>query len=182
MNNSRTRDKLNTTVNAGSMADIAFLLLIFFLVTTTIAVDKGIMVKLPPYDPNPVSTPMNKRNVYSILVNKDNQLMVRGSFMDVQDLRSNVKRFIMNPEHEPDLAKHPTKAVVSITNDQSTNYKNYLEVYNEVKAAYTELRDEYATEHYDQTYANCTTKERDKIRNTIPLVISEAEPTDYALD
>ena len=86
------RDKLNNEINAGSMADIAFLLLIFFLVTTTIDVDKGVLVKLPPWsEEDPETLTLKKRNVFSVLVNADNALLVRGEPADVDELRERAR-------------------------------------------------------------------------------------------
>ena len=83
-------------VNAGSMADIAFLLLIFFLVTTTIGVDQGINRLLPRYEPNPVVPNINERNILTVLVNKDNQLLVNEKLVDIKDLRQTAIDFIEN--------------------------------------------------------------------------------------
>ncbi len=171
---------MKNEINAGSMADIAFLLLIFFLVTTTIAEDKGVLVKLPPWsnDP-PENLKMNTRNVYSVLVNADNQLLVRGEPMKVEDLKDNTKLFISNPRREEDKAENPKKAIISLKNDRGTKYRTFLTVYNELKAAYSELRDEEAGKRYGKKYANLTKDQRAAIRAEIPLVISEAEPSDF---
>jgi biopolymer transport protein ExbD len=142
---SSSREKISTEINAGSMADIAFLLLIFFLVTTQIVEDKGILVKLPVWsEEEPEITKMNSRNVYSVLVNAQNQLLVRGEPMEIPNLKDNAKEFISNPSNKEDFAESPQKAIISLKNDRGTNYKTYLEVYNELKAAYTELRNESA--------------------------------------
>ena len=167
-------------VNAGSMADIAFLLLIFFLVTTTIDVDKGVLVKLPPWsDDEPEIEKINTRNVYSVLVNANDQLLVRGEPQSVKTLRANAKEFIMNPNKREDMAEEPTKAIISIKNDRGTSYKTYLEVYNELKAAYNELREEAANRQYGKSFEFLSKDLRRKIRSEIPLVISEAEPTNF---
>ena len=111
-------------INASSMADIAFLLLIFFLVTTEIVEDKGILVKLPPWSNEPPETQrLNERNVFSVLVNKDNNLLVRGEPTQLADLRERAKEFIINPTDRSDLAASPTKAIISLKNDRGTNYK-----------------------------------------------------------
>ena len=175
-----SRSRLNNEINAGSMADIAFLLLIFFLVTTTIDVDKGVLVKLPPWSNEPPEiSKMKTRNVYSVLVNASNQLLVRGQEMRLDELREKTKEFISNPERREDLAEAPTKAIISLKNDRGTNYETYLEVYNELKAAYNELRNEMALRQHGKEYEFCTTEQRRTIRNAIPLVISEAEPTAF---
>ena len=107
------RDRMSNEINAGSMADIAFLLLIFFLVTTTIVEDKGITVKLPPWsEEEPDITRLKTRNVFSVLVNAQDQLLVRGEIMPVSKLREDAKLFIANPYNRPDMAEKPTKAII----------------------------------------------------------------------
>lgn len=168
-------------INAGSMADIAFLLLIFFLVTTTIAEDKGVLVKLPPWsDEPPEQMRLNKRNVFSVLVNAQNQLLVRGQLLDIDKLKDDAKEFIMNPNNREDMAEKPTKAIISLKNDRGTKYETYLKVYNELKAAYNELRNEEATKRYNKSFEFLDKDRQKEIRQAIPLVISEAEPTDLA--
>ena len=180
MAHTKTRDRFANVINAGSMADIAFLLLFFFLVTTTILEDKGILVKLPPWsDEPPDITKLKTRNVFSVLVNASNQLLVRGEPMQVSDLRERTKEFISNPQHLDNLAETPANAIISLKNDRGTNYKTYLSVYNELQAAYNELRNETALKRYGKEYEYCTAEQRIKIRNEIPLVISEAEPTSF---
>jgi len=175
------KDRVSNEINAGSMADIAFLLLIFFLVTTTIDVDKGVLVKLPPWsDEEPDITKLNKRNVFSVLVNAQNQLLVRGELAKVNELKERTKEFIANPAKREDLAESPNKAIISLKNDRGTKYKTYLEVYNEVKAAYSELWNEECMRKYGQPYSDdLPLAIRKEIRSKFPLVISEAEPTNF---
>jgi len=162
------------------MADIAFLLLIFFLVTTQIVEDKGILVKLPVWsEEEPEITKMNSRNVYSVLVNAQNQLLVRGEPMEIPNLKDNAKEFISNPSNKEDFAESPQKAIISLKNDRGTNYKTYLEVYNELKAAYTELRNESAGKKYGKGFDELSSDQQAEIRLMIPLIISEAEPTNF---
>lgn len=175
-----TRDRMKNEINAGSMADIAFLLLIFFLVTTTIAEDKGVLMKLPPWsEDEPDNLKMKTRNVYSILVNADNQLLVRGEPAELDRLKDNTKDFISNPRKESDKAETPTKAIIMLKNDRGTKYETYLEVLNEVKAAYNELRDEMSERQYGIAYEFASKEQRKTVRDAIPLVISEAEPTAF---
>jgi biopolymer transport protein ExbD len=170
-------------INAGSMADIAFLLLIFFLVTTTIVEDKGILVKLPPWsDEEPEIQKFKTRNVYSVLVNAQNQLLVRGQQMNIRDLREETKQFIANPTGREDLAESPKRAIISLKNDRGTNYKTYLEVYNELQAAYNELWEEESFKRFNTAYENLSSTNKRIIRNEFPLVISEAEPTSYGTE
>lgn len=142
-------------INAASMADIAFLLLIFFLMLTTIASDKGIFRKLPPWpDENtpPPEVDVNQRNVFIILVNSQDRLLVEGDVMNVRDLREATKEFIANPAGRKDLAVSPQEAVVSLKADRGTSYDMYITVNNELAAAYNELRDEYAQRKFQTSY------------------------------
>lgn len=176
-----SRDRMKNEVNAGSMADIAFLLLIFFLVTTTVVEDKGILVKLPPWSDEEVDpTKLNKRNVFSVLVNADNQLLVRGELADVGELKDRAKEFIMNPAESDQFAESPDVAIISLKNDRGTAYGTYLEVYNELKAAYNELWNDEAQKRYGEEYSVEMDKEKRRaIQAKIPLVLSEAEPTNF---
>ena len=167
-------------VNAGSMADIAFLLLIFFLVTTTIDIDKGIPVKLPPYSEEPPpSLAMKKRNVYRVVVNASNQLLVRDEQMKLVELKENAKKFISNNGKDPELSVSPKSAIISLQNDRGTNYETYLTVYNELKAAYSELWDDYAMLKYQRLFKDIDPEQQKIVKADIPLVISEADPTDF---
>lgn len=181
MAKTRSRDRASNEINASSMADIAFLLLIFFLVTTTIVEDKGITVKLPPWsEEEPDITKLKTRNVFSVLVNAQNQLLVRGEVMRIQNLRERAKEFIANPQRREDLAEKPTKAIISLKNDRGTNYKTYLEVYNELKAAYSELWDELSRKKFGMPYSeDMPFAYRKAIKDEIPFVLSEAEPTAF---
>ena len=181
MAKTKTRDRMNNEINAGSMADIAFLLLIFFLVTTTIAEDKGILVQLPPWsDEEPDITKLKERNVYSVLVNAQNQLLVREQPMSLSRLREDAKEFIANPGNAPDRAESPKNAIISLKNDRGTEYDTYLAVYNELKGAYEELWDEVAQRRYGEPYTEeMELAKRKAIRSEIPFVLSEAEPTNF---
>ncbi|KGE89431.1 ExbD/TolR family protein [Phaeodactylibacter xiamenensis] len=176
-----TRDRMSNEINAGSMADIAFLLLIFFLVTTTIVEDKGITVKLPPWsEEEPDITKLKKRNVFSVLVNAQDQLLVRGEPARIEELRGRAKEFISNPSKLENLAEKPTKAIISLKNDRGTSYDAYLTVYNELKAAYSELWDELSQRRYGVPYSeDMPFAYKKAIREEIPFVLSEAEPTAF---
>lgn len=159
-------------LNASSMADIAFLLLIFFLVSTVIDVEKGIFVKLPPLTDEPPPF-YQDRNLLSLKINYSDELMVEGEQLDLMHLREKVKEFILNPQHRRDLAESPLKAVVSLQNDRSTTYGTYLFVYNEVKGAYHDLWDHEAANVYGSAYKTLSKKQQKDIRSKIPLLISE---------
>ena len=174
------KNRMRNEINAGSMADIAFLLLIFFLVTTTIAEDKGVLVKLPPFSEEPPpDVRLNTRNIYSVMVNAQNQLLVRGELMKIEELKANAKIFILNPDKRSDMSDDPTKAIISIKNDRGTKYKTYLEVYNELKAAYNELWEEAAMTKFGKNLEDLKPSQQKEIKDAIPLVISEAEPTKF---
>lgn len=175
-----SRDRMKNEINAGSMADIAFLLLIFFLVTTTIVEDSGILVKLPPWsDEEPDITKLKTRNVYSVLVNANNQLLVRGEEQKLRDLKENTIKFITNPTRQEDLAESPKKAIISLKNDRGTNYKTYLEVYNELRAAYNEIWETQSQKVHGKSFEDLPIAYKKAIRGEFPLVISEAEPTAF---
>lgn len=166
-------------INAGSMADIAFLLLVFFLVTTTIQSDSGLPVLLPPYIESDEVVEKSKRNVFAVQINALDQMLVRDQPATVEVLRERAKEFIMNPSRREDLAVSPKKAVISLLNDNGTSYEMYIAVYNELKAAYNELWNDAAQAKYGRNYPDLTKKEKQTIRKGIPLVISEAEPTSF---
>ncbi|TAK41520.1 MAG: biopolymer transporter ExbD [Saprospiraceae bacterium] len=168
-------------INASSMADIAFLLLVFFLVTTTIDVERGITVRLPEWSEKKTEqVDMKKRNVFSVLVNAQNQLLVRSELEKIENLREKAKEFIMNPNGNPELAEAPNTAIISLKNDRGTSYETYIEVYNELKAAYNELWDEESMRLNHQHYSEDLPKaKKDIIKLKIPFVLSEAEPTAY---
>ena len=141
-------------VNAGSMADIAFLLLIFFLVTTTIETDSGINRKLPPTD-EVVDPPIIKeRNIFTVVVNKNNQLLVEEKPMEISEIRQAAMEFLDNGGGKDEEAcsyckgsadtsssDNPVKAIISLKNDRETSYKIYIAVQNELVAAYNDLRE-----------------------------------------
>ena len=141
-------------VNAGSMADIAFLLLIFFLVTTTIETDSGINRKLPPIEDVEDPPIIKQKNIFTVVVNKNNQLLVEEELTDVSDLRSMAIEFLDNGggegeeacdycqgDRDPKSSDNPDKAIISLKNDRETSYKIYIAVQNELVAAYNDLRD-----------------------------------------
>ncbi|AXG69401.1 biopolymer transport protein ExbD/TolR [Kordia sp. SMS9] len=155
-------------VNAGSMADIAFLLLIFFLVTTTFEEDKGINRKLPPMPPPGVTPPIIKqKNLFTVLVNKNNDLLVEEEVMEMKDLRKAAIDFLDNGggtnekgesctyckgKKDPESSDHPNKAIISVRNDRETNYKTFMSVQNELVGAYNELRNRESQRLYKRDY------------------------------
>lgn len=169
-------------INAGSMADIAFLLLVFFLVVTTMDIDKGIVTKLPPWPdentPPPENLQQNRRNLFVVLVNAQDQLLVNGEWAKVEDLRASTKKFIDNNGVNPSLSVSPQKAIVSLQNDRGTSYNMYVQVQNELRAAYRELRDAQAMNKFGKPYDQLTVDQGEDIKDMYPMRISEAEPKD----
>ena len=173
-------------INAGSMADIAFLLLIFFLVTTTMDVDSGISRKLPPMPEENVEIPeIHKRNIFVVLINKNNKILAGiGSPTNVieingdgsiSSLKDDVKTFITNNGESPNSSDSPDKAVVSLQNQEGTSYKTYIEVQNELTKAYNELRDEKSNIDYGKDFNRLDNEEQKKIKDFFPMKVSEAE-------
>jgi len=177
-------------INAGSMADIAFLLLIFFLVTTTMDVDSGITRRLPPPVETPEDIKIKERNVLNVLVNKNDRLLVDGKPGDIRTLKDVAKRFMTPvfpddpkfPETElvniPMLGDvHISKGVISLKNDRGTSYDMYIRVQNELARAFNELRDELSSRRFGLKYSALTDEEQIKaINEAVPMRISEAEP------
>ncbi|HMQ47967.1 MAG TPA: biopolymer transporter ExbD [Saprospiraceae bacterium] len=172
----RTRE--STSINASSMADIAFLLLIFFLVTTKILSDQGIAVKLPPWVEEEVLQEIPDRNVLKVYVNAANELLVEGKELPLAKLRETTMHFIENPLRRDDLPDSPQKAVVSLVHDRGTAYSTYLAVYNELNGAYRDLWEKQAQQQFGRTFDKLSEKHQKSIRTAIPFVISEAEPAD----
>lgn len=165
--------RLSNEVNAGSMADIAFLLLIFFLVTTTIASDKGLRVLLPPWSPDQEQTAINDSNIFNVKINALNELLVEGKRSQITELRQKAKFFIQT-QGDKELP-----GIISLQNDRGTNYEMYLAVYDEVKGAYNELWEEIAQQKYHLPYPSLDRKKKQMIQDIYPLVISEAEATEH---
>ncbi|MCO6499375.1 MAG: biopolymer transporter ExbD [Vicingus serpentipes] len=164
-------------INAGSMADIAFLLLIFFLVTTTMDTDTGLIRRLPP-PPEEITEDNDKirqRNIFEILVNANDQLLVEGEYIQVSELRAKAKEFIKTNPAYPSVAdvtnaSYPnmpefkeedvpvfgkmlvSKQIVSLQNDNGTSYEMYIKVQNELIAAYKELRNELSNQKFGKSY------------------------------
>lgn len=165
-------------INAGSMADIAFLLLIFFLVTTTMDTDKGIAIVLPPLTPPDQiqQTPEKERNVLEILINSRDDLLVEGERVRITDLTELTTTFLTNNGADPRYSDSPQKAIVSLKNDRGTSYSIYIKVQNELKRAYNELRDKEASIRYNKNYEDLSPTEQKVVKEMYPIKVSEAEP------
>lgn len=157
-------------VNAGSMADIAFLLLIFFLVTTTIETDSGLDRMLPPIEPPTEEPPVIKeKNIFTVNINRNGQLLVEEEITDIEKLREKAMAFLDNggapqgsPEYcsyckgkrNPESSDNPTKAIISLKNDRETKYNVYITVQNELVGAYNELRNREAQRLYNRDFTD----------------------------
>lgn len=186
-------------INAGSMADIAFLLLIFFLVTTTMDTDTGLIRKLPPpiEDITEEQDKVKQRNIFEILVNANDQLLVEGEYMEVTELREAAKRFIASEPGNPNMPEFKeteieglglvpvSKQIISLQNDNGTSYEMYIKVQNELVGAYNELRNEFAMQKFNKSFTELVQKSGSSdaiemkmkaVKKFYPQRISEAEP------
>lgn len=172
----------NPEINSSSMADIAFLLLIFFLVTTTIQTNKGLSTTLPPHSDDPIKSELNDRNVYKIHINSLNNILVEDApFSSYFKLKSDVREFILNNGKDPLLSDSPQDAVVSLHMNRGTHYKRFIEVMDAVQGVYYEIYSERVGLKANE-YRNLDMKipeqkvKYDQGRLGIPMNISIAEP------
>ena len=193
-------------LNGSSLADISFILLIFFLITTSMDTDTGLVRRLPqPPDPNQQEedVKVKGRNVLVVQVNMNNEILYyygdeakRVTVTDVRpaDLRKVAKEFIANPENKANMPEfHPADPplpllgaypitknhIISVQTDRSTKYDVYFQIQNELMAAYNELRDEFAREKFGKYFRDLTEDERLAVTGVYPMKISEAEPKKY---
>ena len=188
-------------VNAGSMADIAFLLLIFFLVTTTIETDAGLDRMLPPIEPPDTDVIIKQKNIFQVNINKNGQLLADEELIDLKQLRANAMAFLDNGgdgsctyckgKRNSDSSDNPTKAIISLKNDRETKYGTYITVQNELVGAYNDLRNREAQRLFgsdftdmEAEYLNPETAQNikddlkdkvKKIQDLFPQKLSEAE-------
>ncbi|MEG2479781.1 MAG: biopolymer transporter ExbD [Mucinivorans sp.] len=183
-------------INASSMADIAFLLLIFFLVTTTMNVDSGIQRILPPIDDSNTDKGIDvkERNILMVHINLNDQVAVAGRKVEINQIKDLAKEFITNPANSPELPekvapKDPipffpnvliSKGVISLQNDNGTSYDKYLHVQNELTRAFSEARNDLAVSSFGKKYNEITDDQRDAVNKVIRVQISEAEPRNMA--
>ncbi|MCK9159365.1 MAG: biopolymer transporter ExbD [Bacteroidaceae bacterium] len=189
------RNRKVPDINSSSTADIAFLLLIFFLLTTSMDTDRGLARLLPPppeKDQQDQTDKIKERNILQVYLNKDDQLMCGNEYISINQLRQKAKDFIENVNNDP---KKPEKVqknipffgpmmvtdkhVISLQNDRGTSYQAYISVQNELVAAYNELRDEISEQKWQKKYADLSEDEQKAVRMIYPQRISEAEPKKY---
>lgn len=182
-------------INAGSMADIAFLLLIFFLVATTMNVDTGLVRVLPPMpDPNvkQEDIKVKERNLLLVFVSGSGNIMAGGQLIDIKQLKDKAKEFILNPYNDENLPEKEDKelelpdgqkwvypvsqGVISLQNTRDTGYQVYIRVQNELTRAFNEVRDEVAMSKFGKKFMDLQEEQRKVITTAVPMKISEAEP------
>lgn len=182
-------------INGSSSADIAFMLLIFFLITTSMDTDKGLARRLPPpvpKDQKKQDVDINKRNLLIVLINSNNEILCGDQFVDIKQLKDKVKEFIDNPyndankpekveEDVPFFGKIMTakKHVISLQNDRGTEYQAYISVQNELAKAYNELRDDLSKKKFGMAFAELDEEQQKAVQQVYPQKISEAEPKNY---
>ena len=190
-------------VNAGSMADIAFLLLIFFLVTTTIETDAGLDRMLPPIEPPDQEVVIKQKNIFTGNIHKKGQLLVEDNLMEMKDLRKAATAFLENGadgtctyckgKKDPSSSDNPNKAIISLKNDRETKYSTYITVQNELVGAYNDLRNREAQRLYGKDFTDMEADYLDpetpssirddlkdkvkRIQDMFPQKLSEAETT-----
>lgn len=182
--------KKTPEVNAGSMADISFLLLIFFLVATTMNTDTGIQRVLPPWVENADNDapPIKERNLMQVKVNQFDQIQVQGQLVTLYQVKDRAKDFILNISNDENLPEKEMKeiefignypvssGVISLQNDRGTSYDMYIKVQNELTKAYNEIRDDVARQYFGAAFNNLDEDKRKAVQSAVPLKISEAEP------
>lgn len=180
-------------LNTQSTADIAFLLLCYFLMTSTMDQQSGLQRRLPPMpDKNQQTedTKINKRNIIIVKINSSDRLFAGDQLLDVSQLKDKIKEFITNPSNDPNLperekkniegfGEYPvSKGVISLQNDRGTSYRAYIAVQNELVKAINEVRDDFSKQNYGKAYAFLTEDQQKIVREAVPQNISEAEPKD----
>ena len=175
------------------MADISFLMLIFFLMVTTMDKEEGLSRRLPPLpteDQKVEDQKVNRRNIIQVKINSSDRLFAGNEMMDVSQLKDKIKEFLTNPADDPNLPEKEmkdiegfgnclvSKGVISLQNDRGTTYSKYIEVQNELIRAVNEIRDDFAMANYGKKYDKLDEERQEIVRKAVPQNISEAEPKD----
>lgn len=175
----------SATVNAGSMADIAFLLLIFFLVTTTISADKGILRQLPSDCPNieECLKDINERNLLRIVLNHNHEIYIEDKVVKLEEVKDIVQAFVDNNgasecdycsgNNLPTASDHPREAVISLSHDALTKYELFISVQDEITKAYYDLRARYIETKFNKTPSQITDEELITVKTAYPFIVSE---------
>lgn len=185
--------KKTPALNTSSTADIAFLLLCYFLMTTTMGSHLGLQRRLPPI-PNPnqevQDQKINRRNIIVVRINASDRILAGSEPIDIVFLKDKIKEFLTNPNNSDKLPEKEakeiegygtamvSKGVISLQNDRGTSYAAYLAVQNELVKAVNELRDEFSRQNYGRPFSKLTEEQQDIVKKAVPQNISEAEPKD----
>ena len=187
--------KKTPEINSSSTADIAFLLLCYFLMTSTMGEDSGLQRRLPPMpteNQQAEDQKVNRRNIIVVKINSQDRLLAGNDAIDVSLLKDRIKEFLTNPTDDPNLPEksfkdiegfgsYPvSKGVISLQNDRGTSYQAYIAVQNELVKAINELRDDFSKKYYGKLYSQLTEDQQEIAREAIPQNISEAEPKDVS--
>ena len=180
-------------MNTSSTADIAFLLLCYFLMTTTMGSQTGLSRRLPPMpDQNQKveDQKVNRRNIIVVKINSADRILAGSDPIDISQLKDKIKEFILNPADNPNLPEREiqdiegfgpyavSKGVISLQNDRGTSYQAYIAVQNELVKAFNEIRDDFAMRNYGSKFAYLDEEKQDIVKKAVPQNISEAEPKD----
>jgi biopolymer transport protein ExbD len=168
----KKKDVRSVEIPTASQADLAFLLLLFFLVSTIIDVDTGIGLTLPEYVEDPETVEVPKNRMAAVLVNENGDVLVDGTQTSMFQVKNNLKPRIISKINLPSNKK----LIVSVKTDRKTNYNAYIQVLDQIKQAYFEVRDEYSTANYGSKFKDLSTEEQDVVKDKIPIIISLAEP------
>jgi biopolymer transport protein ExbD len=178
-------------INTAQMADISFLLLTFFMMTSAINTEQGIPRRLPPPSEEKTKVDINRRNVFNVMVNFNDEILANGEHIPLSQLTNRAKEFLENPLNNPHLPEKEvklienmgefpvSKGVLSLTNDQSTSYNMYVQVQNELQRAVNETRDRVSLQFFGKVYEKLDTTLQRAIQRAVPMNISEAPPTQY---
>lgn len=168
----KKKKNAGATIPTGSMADIAFLLLLFFLVATVIDVDTGIGLTLPELIENAETVPVSKDRMAALLINENGDVLLDGSVISIPQIK-----IILKPRIESKIElDSKKKLIVSVKTDRKTNYNRYIQALDQVKLSYFEVRDEYSDSRFRRRFINLSKEEQDEVKEKIPIIISLAEP------
>ena len=187
--------KKTPAINSSSTADIAFLLLCYFLMTTTMGSQTGLSRRLPPIPDEKDKVDdqkINRRNIIVVKINQADRLLAGNEPMDVSQLKDKIKEFLSNPTDNPNLPEKEikeiegfgpcpvSKGVISLQNDRGTSYHAYIAVQNELVKAVSELRDEFSYKNYGKPFLKLDEDKQAIVKKAVPQNISEAEPKDVS--
>jgi len=168
----KKRKIAEATIPTSSMADIAFLLLLFFLVATTIDVDTGIGMVLPEYVKDVSTVEVPKDRMAAVLINANGDVLLDGKPISIFQLKDKIKERLRSKIDLP----HNKKLIVSVKTDRKTKYNSYIQALDQIKGAYFELWDEYSNQNYGRKLDDLPNDEQKVVKDKIPIIISIAEP------